>query len=604
MPKILEPIRIKETKNFLENLEKNIKHKINKNDYKFYLESPVVYVHSWKTNKVGKDDRYAFYVGEAINIVRRTSEHYESGKNSNKWQKELIKSQKSKYLYLIANDHFNKSFTLDFENKMIQYGVANDKYIEKVINARCNPQGYYYPCEEFNDTFNAIYDKLNQIDKQLFLDRKEIECSAFYKSSPLHKLTDVQEYIQNDILTRVESYLARKPKEEKSTKPHKNELIMIEGEAGTGKSVLVSSTFFKILVDKNKEKFLDDVKCHLIVNNEEQVTVYKSIFKRLNIEEYDDIISRPATFINDHIKNNQVINPVDIVFVDEAHLLLTQKSREYQGFGISQLDDIRQISNLTIIMYDECQCLSTNQFLTSYQILQLREEARNNGDLLELKNQLRIQASDDTISWIKDLCDLNLKQPLVLDDKYQDKEKYELKLFDSIFEFEKAIKEKDKQYTLCRMIATYDWFYNENKKDCYVEIKENGKTWKKPWNYKIDTKKLKGKDLRNKDCAWAEKAYTINEIGSLYTIHGFDLNFAGVIIGPSIKFRNGKICVDKSASFNKRATNKRESKYDLSDILIKNELGILLKRGVNGLYLYICDEDLRNEVKKYIKIEK
>ena len=604
MPKILEPIRIKETKNFLENLEKNIKHKINKNDYKFYLESPVVYVHSWKTNKVGKDDRYAFYVGEAINIVRRTNEHYESGKNSNKWQKELIKSQKSKYLYLIANDHFNKSFTLDFENKMIQYGVANDKYIEKVINARGNPQGYYYPCEEFNDTFNAIYDKLNQIDKQLFLDRKEIECSVFYKSSPLHKLTDVQEYIQNDILTRVESYLVRKPKEEKSTQPHKNELIMIEGEAGTGKSVLVSSTFFKILVDKNKEKFLDDVKCHLIVNNEEQVTVYKSIFKRLNIEEYDDIISRPATFINEHIKNNQVINPVDIVFVDEAHLLLTQKSREYQGFGISQLDDIRQISNLTIIMYDECQCLSTNQFLTSYQILQLREEARNNGNLLELKNQLRIQASDDTISWIKDLCDLNLKQPLVLDDKYQDKEKYELKLFDSIFEFEKAIKGKDKQYTLCRMIATYDWFYNENKKDCYVEIKENGKTWKKPWNYKIDTKKLKGKDLRNKDCAWAEKAYTINEIGSLYTIHGFDLNFAGVIIGPSIKFRNGKICVDKSAGFNKRATNKRESKYDLSDILIKNELGILLKRGVKGLYLYICDEDLRNEVKKYIKIEK
>ncbi|WP_235697653.1 DNA/RNA helicase domain-containing protein [Corynebacterium diphtheriae] len=37
---------------------------------------------------------------------------------------------------------------------------------------------------------------------------------------------------------------------------------------------------------------------------------------------------------------------------------------------------------------------------------------------------------------------------------------------------------------------------------------------------------------KNKELSWAEKPHTINEVGSIFTIQGFDLNYAGVIIGP------------------------------------------------------------------------
>ena len=35
---------------------------------------------------------------------------------------------------------------------------------------------------------------------------------------------------------------------------------------------------------------------------------------------------------------------------------------------------------------------------------------------------------------------------------------------------------------------------------------------------------------------WAEKDYSINEAGSIFTIQGFDLAYAGVILGPSVKY--------------------------------------------------------------------
>ena len=408
MPKILEPIRIEERTNFLKNLEKNIKSKISKDDYRTFLNSPVVYIHSWKTS----ENNYSFYVGEANDIIKRTNDHYKAGKKPGEWQVGLLQNHKSKFFYLIANEHFNKSFTMDFENKMIQFATANDKYIKKVLNSRGNPQNYdYYPCEEFNDTFNEIYDKLTLFDDKLFLKRSEIESSAIFKASPLHKLTEVQENVQRDIVDRVSNFIINNSSSSTNSNARKNELIVVEGEAGTGKSVVVSSTFYKI-IDYIAEFGDSDLKCYLIVNHNEQLKVYKDIFKRLNVPNFKDIIKKPTSFINKCNKDINLKNEKKIVFIDEAHLLLTEGKQSYKGKN--QLDDIRSLSDMTIIMYDECQCLSFDQYLGHDEIKKMREEARQNGNLLELKNQLRIQASDNTIDWIKDFCNLNLKDELIL----------------------------------------------------------------------------------------------------------------------------------------------------------------------------------------------
>jgi len=102
--------------------------------------------------------------------------------------------------------------------------------------------------------------------------------------------------------------------------------------------------------------------------------------------------------------------------------------------------------------------------------------------------------------------------------------------------------------------------------------------------------------------SWAEQSQTIDEVGSTFTVQGFDLNYAGVIIGPSVKYRNGKVVFDRQASRNKKATQRRSlkdgSKEYFSDTLLKNELNVLLTRGVNGLYIYAVDEELQKALLK------
>ena len=91
-------------------------------------------------------------------------------------------------------------------------------------------------------------------------------------------------------------------------------------------------------------------------------------------------------------------------------------------------------------------------------------------------------------------------------------------------------------------------------------------------------------------------------MGSTFTIQGFDLNYAGVILGPSVKYRNGKIVFDPSESWNLKATRKRTlsdgTKQRFGETLIQHEVRVLMTRGVNGLYIYACDKELREALKE------
>src|SRR5690606_1312029 len=136
-----------------------------------------------------------------------------------------------------------------------------------------------------------------------------------------------------------------------------------------------------------------------------------------------------------------------------------------------------------------------------------------------------------------------------------------LKIFESPEELHQAIKErsKDENSGISRITATFDWEYvdkREPENDDYWRVKIGD--WSLPWNLQLpQTKEQKRK---NRNLSWAEQEHTVNEVGSTFTIQGFDLNYAGVIIGPSVKYRNGEIVFDRNFSQNKKATRQRTLK--------------------------------------------
>ena len=215
-----------------------------------------------------------------------------------------------------------------------------------------------------------------------------------------------------------------------------------------------------------------------------------------------------------------------------------------------------------------------------------------------MKSQLRISASQETINWI-DTLTKDLKVQKIPEDEKQ----YEIRIFNQPIELETAIKEKaaSANSALSRMVATYDWEYNSGKKmgeralKYWEVIIDN---WHKPWNRELQNELDKKEKKRIKSLAWAEQPQTIDEIGSTFTIQGFDLNYVGVILGPSVKYRDGKIILDPDESYNHKATINRTmsdgTHRKFGEKLIQNEMRVLMTRGVNGLYIYAYDKELRN----------
>ena len=102
--------------------------------------------------------------------------------------------------------------------------------------------------------------------------------------------------------------------------------------------------------------------------------------------------------------------------------------------------------------------------------------------------------------------------------------------------------------------------------------------------------------------AWAEQPGTIGEVGSTYSIQGFDLNYVGVILGPSVQYRDGEIVFVPSKSYKEKAIQNRTlsdgSKRKFGAELLQHEVRVLMTRGINGLYIYAYDDALREALKK------
>ena len=213
-------------------------------------------------------------------------------------------------------------------------------------------------------------------------------------------------------------------------------------------------------------------------------------------------------------------------------------------------------------------------------------------------HEMRINSDKATVNWIRSLIDEQEVGEIPSDSK-----NYDIRNFDSPEELHAAIKVKAESQDsgISRLTATFDWDYVDKRKPegedyWYVRVGD----WKLPWNLQLPVASKK-QSIKNKHLSWAEQEQTVDEVGSTFTVQGFDLNYAGVIIGPSVKYRNGKIIFDRQQSKNKKATQKRSlkngSKEYFSDTLLKNVLNVLLTRGVNGLYLYAVDEELQQALK-------
>lgn len=550
-------------------------------DEQLILDYPTVYIIDDKISD--KKHNYNVYVGETTDINRRTKQHLNDDIRNGREDFKKLSDSSTTEMYIIGHKYFNKSLTLDIENRLLHYLLSSES-VKNVNNRRGNPQNDYYTSEIMDSVFSKIWRKLHSLNNVLFPIESVIRDSALFKASPFHKLTKEQKEAKSKIILQILSSL---------TQNLDGQLILVEGEAGSGKTVLMSSLLYDLFNSNEFPISKDKMSIHLLVNHEQQLTVYQQMAKKLGLKNKNgiDVVMKPTSFINYQSKNNL---KADVVIVDEAHLLLTQGKQSYRGKN--HLKDLLANAKVVVAVFDENQILTTEQIWESADLAEMKLDAQC---VISLRDQMRINAQQSIIDWIRSLVDEQVIYPFRKDDKY------DFRVFDSPQEMYDAIKEKDQHQEngISRMLATYDWKFKQKGKP------EDNQYWNvtigdfsMPWNLQLP------KDKATKNLSWAEQKQTIDEIGSTYTIQGFDLNYAAVIIGPSVKYRDGKIIFDPSASCNEKAIRNRTladgTRMKFGETLLKNELNVLLTRGVNGLYLFAVDEELQKALKEAIeKIE-
>ena len=239
----------------------------------------------------------------------------------------------------------------------------------------------------------------------------------------------------------------------------------------------------------------------------------------------------------------------------------------------NQLDWLFKQSKHVVLLYDKNQSIKP----TDITLDRFKEIDAN---MYALESQFRVKAGKEYTKYIENILNdnVNIKEIFT---------KYELKLFEDVQDMVDEIKTKDITHGLSRNIAGYAWKWISKKDKSKFDIEIDN--YKFRWN-------STSKDWINSDNA-------INEIGCIHTVQGYDLNFAGVIIGPELVMIDNKIRYIDGNYKDGRAKDSSKTEEEMKKF-ITNIYKILLTRGIYGTYIYICDDNLRKHFSKYIEIVK
>lgn len=540
---------------------------------------PVVYI---------LHNKCELYVGESLNGVARLRQHLKSP------DKQTLRATR-----VILGERFNKSVCLDLESFLIRLFAGDGQY--QVLNRNDGiTDADYYSRSDYQDTFHDIFDEL--LARGAFTRPvREIENTDLFKLSPFKALTQDQAVAIEDILDGLFDDL----------RAGEDSRVVVQGEPGTGKTV-VGIFLVKLLRDvatsrsdesadgesvlseyfvQGYRELLANFRIGLVVPQQSLRKSIQNVFRKTPGLDADMVMTP--------FQVGQSVGRFDLLVVDEAHRL-NQRSSQASGpmnaafksinvalFGEddlarTQLDWINAKSDHQVFLVDAAQSVRPHD-VGRADLERLVEAADARHRRYPLRSQMRVKGGDDYVAYVRAVLSDTPPQPQTFGD-------YEVRMYDDLADMFDRIRVLDDQHGLSRVVAGYAW----------------------PWRSKQDKSEydieLDGLRLRWNQTAvdWVSSPGSLDEVGSIHTIQGYDLNYAAVVIGKDLRFEpsTGRLFFDRSNYFDSRGMQNnglRGITYTDDDILamVRNIYGVLLTRGIRGTFVYVCDPALRAHLRPY-----
>jgi DUF2075 family protein len=531
------------------------------------------------------------YIGETTSALKRMKQHLD----------DPMKSRLT-HLRIVFDETFNKSACLDLESKLIGLFDADERFSVTNRNHGISDADYFNRAEyqhRFDEVFNSLLDE-GMITRSI----PDIVNSDLFKYSPFKALNTEQAGAIEGI---VEAIIAQM----ESTQSYP---IVVQGDPGTGKTI-VAIYLTKLLADIAKADLDDELDSDSLFSDLFQ-SEYQSLFAGMKVGFVVPQKSLRKTISKRFAKTpglskDMVLSPFDVgasegqfdlLIVDEAHRL-GQRSNQSAGplnakfsainnelFGsddlsLTQLDWIVKKSSHQLLLIDTAQSVKPGD-LPLDRTTAIINAADAHETLFRLASQMRVNGGEDYIDHVGRILNGTVSERKSFGN-------YDLRLFDDVEEMRQEIFQRDDEFGLSRLVAGYSWKWvsrengNSHVPDIIIDDVEMF------WN--------------RTQTDWINSPTSIDEVGSIHTVQGYDLNYAGVIIGNDLRFdpATQKIRFSRDDYFDKKGLENNRMlgiTYSDEEILefVKNIYRVLMTRGIKGTYVYICDPELREYFRQYL----
>lgn len=310
-------------------------------------------------------------------------------------------------------------------------------------------------------------------------------------------------------------------------------------------------------------------------------------------------------------------NEVDLLIVDEAHRLpqrtLTNGFSSYPVEFQSKISTTRELiraSKVTVFFSDDKQIIKPSENVTQEDIIRDALEEGAVVHRFSLPYQFRAGGSSRYLSWLDGILQNDDVEPFKL--ALRDQIRFEI--VDDPNEFLQEIQESNHS----RIIAGWCWFWRQKFSsqgglvDEVVINNHNGVDFAMPWEAPLS--KNGTRDGIPAGEFWAVDPRAKNQIGSVYTVQGYDFPTICVIWPLDLQWnpQESKWTTYPGRTVHKATEKNGPAMYDNVDRELRNELGdslirylkniyrILLTRGLYSVKVYFMHEPTKKRFEDYL----
>lgn len=360
----------------------------------------------------------------------------------------------------------------------------------------------------------------------------------------------------------------------------KKKVVIVHGGPGTGKSVLAINLMACLM--------RDGINAHYATGSKAFTeTLWKIIGRR----------SR-ASFKYFNSYGTAEPDVLDVLICDESHRIRETSANRFTPKALRpkkpQVRELLEASKVSVFFIDDQQVVRPNEVGSTDHIRKHAKDLGADVSDFELEVQFRCAGSDGFVNWMDNTLGIRRTANVIWDGA----DNFDFRLFDSPFTLEQAIRDRAEEGHSARVSAGFCWKWSEPKSDGTLVDDIVIGDFRRPWDAKPGSRKL-APGIPTA-ALWATDPAGIDQIGCVYNVQGFELDYIGVIWGLDLRYDfDGQTWVgDKTQSADSVVKRSKERFADL----VKNTYRVLLSRGMKGCYVYFMDRDTERFVRSRMEI--